>query len=133
MTRDGKEHDDDPKKRILARRARFMTAAITTAGLTASSVIGLAQEGCGGDVEQTAPSGASDTGPNDGGTSDTGPSACLRVAPDSGDRDTGPSACLSPPYDSGTAPDTGDASTSDVKDTAPMACLSAPFDTGASG
>ncbi len=140
---------DSTKKRILARRARFMTAALTSAGLTASTFIALAQEGCGGEIDEggtvadtgsdTEPSVCLSVAPSDTGGTDTRPSVCLSA--DAPPPDTGPSVCLSPePPDSAATDtaraDTSDSSTSDssastdARDTGPMPCLVPPLDGG---
>ncbi len=127
----------DAKKRILARRAKFMSAAIASVGLTATAVLGIAAEGCGGEVERTAPQGdGGDTAVDD----DMGPGVCLTQAFDTGSDDTGsPSACLTASFDSGprdTEPrDAADATAGDtydgsVADTGPEPCLFAPVDSG---
>ncbi|MBI2393845.1 MAG: hypothetical protein HYV09_30010 [Deltaproteobacteria bacterium] len=102
----------DVKSKILARRARFVAAAVASAGLL----------GCGSKMEACL-SLAPDTG---GDTiSDTKPEACLTVDAtiDTG-VDTGPGVCLSPEWDSG-APD----GATDAEPEASV-CLSMPLDTG---
>ena len=82
--------NDDPKKAILARRKRFVAAAIASVGIA----------GCGSSTDST-----------------TTPQACLKAAPDTGEvGDTGdadtyvePEACLSAPFDSGTPETSPDA------------------------
>lgn len=102
--------NDDAKKLILARRARFLAAALATvATATTASVAG---GGCGGDTEPTTSDGG--TGTADGAepqpclaplppdaSGDTGvPQPCLSIAPDAG-KDAEPQPCLQPPIDGG--------------------------------
>lgn len=110
----------DTKSKILARRAKFIAAAVTSAGLL----------GCGTRAEvclsMIADSGA-DGEASDDTISDTRPQPCLDPIVDTGVADTsvtdtGPWACLSPELDSGTDTDTG----TDDADTGPWACLSPP-------
>lgn len=102
----------DSKKTILARRAKFVAAAIAGAGFTSACA---SSQAC---LDVVAPDATTDTAIDtlDGGTPDGG-------------ADTGPTVCLStdaPPPDSST-PD-GDAS-----DTGPVPCLDVIPDTGADG
>lgn len=98
---------DDDKKTILARRARFVAAALTSAGLGA-----LAVQGCGGDTSSpgtdAAADGAVDAQPD-------GPSVCLSQPFDGGH--DAPQPCLSPP-----PPDAAD----DADDAEPQPCLAPP-------
>ncbi len=98
----------DPKKTILARRAKFVAAAIAGAGFTSAC----ASQAC---LDMPAPDATTDTAADtlDGGA----------------DADTGPTVCLSadaPPPDTAT-PD------SDASDTGPVPCLDVVPDTGTDG
>ncbi len=107
----------DPRSRILARRAKFVSAALTTV-LAA----------CGSSTTEEA----KDTGVGTEVGVDTGPVPCLDMPPpDTGtspadstaDADAGDSAAA----DSGGARDSaGDAD----EDTGPTPCLKMPLDTG---
>jgi hypothetical protein len=95
---------DDPKKVILARRAYFIAAALTSASIGVASSIGA----CGGEAE--AP-------PRDGGA-DAAPQPCLRAPPP----DASPQPCLGMQQ-----PDASpDAATPDAGDAEPQPCLRAP-------
>lgn len=112
----------DAKKEILARRARFVAAALAGAGLAA----GLSQ--CGGKTDR-------DTGAGDAG-SDVAPNPCLGMP----QPDAEPRPCLEPPEpDAGPEPCLGalppDAEPQpcldievDASDAEPQPCLSAPQD-----
>ncbi len=96
--------DDETRRIILARRARFLAAAL--AGVAATGTVAAAAEGCGGETEQS-----------DGGTPqpclsppsnpDAQPQPCLsKIAEDAGldaatdaklDADAEPQPCLAPP------------------------------------
>ncbi len=80
--------DDEAKKLILARRARFIVAAL--AGMSATA--------CGG--ETTLPPGGHDAGSANDASADTSPMPCLGApAPDASpdaDIDAGPQPCLVP-------------------------------------
>ena len=115
-----------PKETILKRRARFVAAALTSAGLA----------GCGDGptnpgshaADSGVVDGAKDSVATDSGLEDT-PTVCLSApfdsgSPDTGSPDTEPTVCLSAPFDSGTA-DTFDA-TVDAADTGPVPCLVPP-------
>ena len=95
--------NDDSKKLILARRARFVAAAL--ASVAATTGVAMSTEACAGGVEQT-----------DGGTSDAAPQPCLKKAPD----DAAPQPCLDvlPPGEDAGA------------DAQPQPCLFAPLDDG---
>jgi hypothetical protein len=89
--------NDELKKRILARRAKFVAAALAASGL------GVAAAACGGDVTQAGDAGAD-------AAVDSPPQPCLSPpqgdagfdAPSSdGDADAGPQPCLVPIEDSG--------------------------------
>ncbi len=96
-----------PRDRILARRAKFVAAALAGAGaIGCSSTASVCLE--------PAFDGGTDTSKPDGSTTDTG-------------TDTGPTACLSPELDTGPL-DSG--TTDSTLDTGPMPCLSPPEDTG---
>lgn len=118
MTHDPKDDDQDELDRaaILARRSRFVAAAV--AGLAGASLIAA----CGGSV--------TDEG-------DASPQPCLSPAVDAApqpcleppiDRDAEPQPCLSPlPPDGGD--DAGDAAASDggdAGDAGPQPCLAPP-------
>ncbi|MBK7394745.1 MAG: hypothetical protein IPJ34_00195 [Myxococcales bacterium] len=94
----------DSKKTILARRAKFVAAAIAGAGFTSAC----ASQAC---LDVPAPDATTDTATDtlDGGA-DTGPTVCLSAD--------------APPPDSGT-PDV------DASDTSPVPCLDIAPDTGA--
>jgi len=78
---------DDCKRRILARRAKFMMAAIAASGVACAKV----DEG-----PQPTTDAAADTRPNVCLSADAEP--CLGISADA-------EPCLEPPYDAGT--DTG--------------------------
>lgn len=93
--------NDDVKKLILARRARFVLAAVAAAGVTASA--------CGGsEATQSSDAGAD-------AAQDATPQPCLTAPqPDAGvrdgaaDADAQPQPCLAPPLpDSGADADEG--------------------------
>lgn len=98
--------NDDSKKRILARRAKFMVAAIAASGVACAQV--------DDDPKPTTDAGA-DTRPNPCLSADAEP--CLSVALDTG-ADTEPMPCLEPPIE-----DTG---VHDDADAEPMPCLKMP-------
>lgn len=122
-----------PKDTILARRARFVAAAVATFA------------GCADGPQDPGPATCltplSDTGVADASadTTDTGPTVCLTAPLDSGvdtgsvdtgsvdtGADTGPTVCLSAPLDTGLL-DTGSAdATTDAADTGPVPCLVPP-------
>lgn len=89
--------EDELKKRILSRRAKFVAAAIAASGIAA----------CGGEI--SGPADAAADAPKDttadgpqpclGVAFDAGPQPCLDVAPDASD--DGPQPCLAPPLDGG--------------------------------
>ncbi len=83
--------NDDAKRLILARRARFIAAAL--AGVTSTAMV-VGAEACGGQTD--APIGSSDAGASDG-SKDASPKPCLEV-------DAEPQPCLAPraPDDGGT-------------------------------
>lgn len=98
---------DDARRLILARRARFVAAALASVAATAGVAAGT--EACAGAVEQgdaggdAAPQPCLKRPPDDAG----GPRACLNVAlpedagGDAGDDDAGLRPCLAPPVDGG--------------------------------
>lgn len=99
--------DDEARRLILARRARFVAAALT--GITAAM--------CGGEEDGANPRPCLDVA-QDGGR----PQPCLDVAPDAE-----PQPCLAPlPPDA--SDDAGDAG--DGGDAAPQPCLKMPLDGG---
>jgi hypothetical protein len=93
--------DDELKRRILARRARLVAAALASGALAAGGVAVL--DACGG----TTTSDAGVDAPADGPQVCLAPMPCLDVAVDAGrdaggDADAEPQPCLSPlPPDSG--------------------------------
>ena len=111
---------DEAKKRILARRAKFIAAAIVASGVNAcSSVADSPGPAADTGVKDTS-SAVTDTGtpepclgatpPDssvtdstlDTGATDTAPMPCLDPAPDDADVDAGPAPCLKmPPPDAG--------------------------------
>jgi hypothetical protein len=103
--------DDDARRLILARRARFVAAAL--AGVAATASVAASTEACGGDVEQT------DT--------DGGPKPCLSGP--SGQADAAPQPCLDPPIEEDAEAPNEDAATTDA-DAEPQPCLFAPLDGG---
>ncbi len=86
----------EPKHLILARRAKFVAAAVASAGMVSA---------CGASEAQSPADATSET------SADTSPSPCLRtVPPDTGlvdggadVSDTNPTPCLDVAVDSGTA------------------------------
>lgn len=94
--------EDELKKRILSRRAKFVAAAIAASGIAAA---------CGGEV--TGPGDASTDGPKD--TAVDVPQPCLSAPFDAGD--AGPQPCLDVPLD-------------DAGDAGPQPCLVPPQDGG---
>ncbi len=91
---------DDARRLILARRARFVAAALASVAVTAGVAAGT--EACGGGVEQT--DAGSDAAPRpclDIVPDDAAPRPCLDIAPDASDDDAGPKPCLAPPLDDG--------------------------------
>lgn len=98
----------DVKSRILARRARFVAAAIATVGVAA----------CGGEVDEPT-GGDAAVDARDAANPDTRPEPCLGALPPDAEPDTGPTPCLEPPLDA--EPDTG-----------PSPCLDFDPDSGSS-
>jgi hypothetical protein len=101
---------DDAKKTILARRARFIAAAMASATIGIAAPLGA----CGGETDGPSTSDASSEGnpqpcltqkpPEDGGRDAISePQVCLTAPLDSGRNDDAtPQPCLSPqPPDSG--------------------------------
>ncbi|MBL8718901.1 MAG: hypothetical protein JNL79_23160 [Myxococcales bacterium] len=107
---------DEPRRRILERRARFVTAAIASAGLAACRPC-LSIEPLDGDARFDA----------GGADATTQPDAAAQV--DAGSPETGsppPVPCLSPvPADTGTQaiPDAGSQGSAADAGPAPMPCL----------
>jgi hypothetical protein len=104
--------DDESKRVILSRRARFVAAALASAGLAANPA-------CGGDVDD----GSNGAGGSGGESRDA-----------STDRRDEPQVCLSPPpggtggvSGAGGTAGSGGVGGSSLLD-APMPCLSAPID-----
>ena len=97
--------DDSARRLILARRARFVAAALASVAATTGVAVGT--EACVG--------GADNREEVDGGTSDAAPQPCLTTAPD----DASPQPCLDIelPKDAGADAD-------------PQPCLFAPLDDG---
>jgi hypothetical protein len=91
---------------ILARRARFVAAAL--ASVAATTGVALGTEACVG--------GAEDGEEVDGGTSDAAPQPCLTKAPDD---DASPQPCLDIELPKDAAADAD-----------PQPCLFAPLDDG---
>jgi hypothetical protein len=93
--------DDEARRAILARRARFIAAALATAGIGAALTQGCAKDRA----------------------NDPSPEPCLSVVPQ-------PQVCLEPmpPDDAGDPPGTGSAlvPTSDAGAPPPQVCLSVP-------
>src|SRR5687767_2872373 len=106
--------NDDARRILLARRARFIAAALASITATGTAVVAGA-EGCGGDTEQ---SDGGDPKPcltqkpcleppaQKDSSTDAPPQACLKIAPDAStdankDADAEPQPCLSPPIDGG--------------------------------
>ena len=105
--------DEESKKKILARRARFVAAAVASISMT----------GCGGDTEAEPQACLSDTGVD----VDTGPTPCLTPASDTGGGDTTSDAGIDAAAD-------GDADGDVDPDTGPTPCLAPPpEDTGDGG
>jgi hypothetical protein len=102
------------RDKILARRARFMAAAMTGMG-----VIGCASksEACLSAVYDAGPDALKDSTATDG--ADTEPQACLSAPFDSGSADAMDSSMDSTTTDTATPTDTG-------VDTGPMPCLAPP-------
>lgn len=106
---DNESRDAQDTAAILARRRRFVVAAMSSLALSAT-------EACSPPapcLEYVNPDTGVDARGADSSVADTG------VAPD-----VGPQPCLSPPFDAGVVTDTG------VDSTSPMPCLSPPFDSG---
>jgi hypothetical protein len=100
------------RDKILARRAKFIAAAIASIGVA----------GCSSrDAPTSTDAGATDASVDTINASDTGPVPCLEPQQDTGQEDTGPMPCLDP------LPDTG---ADDASDTEPMPCLQPPIDGG---
>lgn len=132
--------DDDAKRIILARRARFVRAALTSAGLSAAAV-----HGCGGETEG-GPRVCLEPSLDGSADADAEPQPCLgALPPDAGDAE--PQPCLEPPLpDAGDAAFDGNVLDADAEpqpclepplpdaapdaDAEPQPCLSAPFDGG---
>lgn len=110
--------NDDAKRLILARRARFVAAALasvaaSTAGLTA----GL--EGCGGETSERIDGGASSST-----TSSGNPQPCLSV------QDPNPQPCLSPPLEPVDASAGDDGAPPQPCLSPPQPCLKIALDSG---
>lgn len=80
--------DDDAKRLILSRRARFVAAALASAGLVVSTA------NCGGETDEDGKSDAAAGG--SGGTGGT-PQPCLEPAGGSGGTGGWPEPCLGMP------------------------------------
>ena len=102
--------DDSARRLILARRARFVAAAL--AGVTATAAVGAATEACGGGTEQTRSKEDAEAEPQPclgvDWQEEAGPQPCLsvdaQVPEDAGDEDdaeAGPQPCLIAPLDGG--------------------------------
>ena len=122
--------DDDAKKLILARRARFIAAALAAAGLATGA------EACGGNAERdvgaggSAQGGSAQTGSGgstqgSGGGAGSGvggvPQPCLSIAAGTGNLGTG--GTITFPTDAGAEGGEGGVQ---VIDAGPMPCLSPP-------
>lgn len=109
------------RDKILARRARFIAAAVS----------GMAIVGCSSTQAEACLSTVADTGADDA-RDDARKDATSDAVIDATDADTEPMPCLSAPLDTGSADTTTSTDTS-TTDTGPMPCLVPPEDTGASG
>jgi len=119
---------DDAKRRILARRARFVAIAVASAGLPAAT------QACGGNVESNTASVSEDAGAE----------ACLSIAQDAGldqaqpclgapldAADEEPQVCLEPPLDAtDEEPQMCLQPPIDAADEEPQVCLEPPEDAG---
>ncbi len=106
--------DEASKRAILRRRARFVAAALASAGLGAAV-------SCGGESTKNAPQSAVDAGAD----ADGSPQPCLGALPGdaASDADAGPQPCLEPLIDAA-----ADA------DAEPQPCLAPPpLDAGSEG
>ena len=134
--------DDESKRIILSRRARFIAAALASAGLAANPA-------CSGDVDESdkvaaggagGSGGAGAGGGGRGGTAqdggNDGPQVCLSPMAGAGgtaaaggtagapfDANAEPVPCLEPPFDAGPMP-----CLSPPLDAEPAPCLKAPID-----
>ena len=113
--------NDDSKKLILARRARFVAAALASGAGTVPLVVGAGA--CGGETEEQSPQPCLSM---DAATTrnDAEPQPCLSMdaAPD----DAEPQPCLAPRL-----PDAGaDGASDGGPDAEPQPCLFAPMDDG---
>lgn len=88
--------DDELRKRILARRAKFVAAALAASGLGVAAA-------CGGDVTRAGDAGtdAAADSPPQPCLSPPQPDASLDAAADAGDADATPQPCLVPIQDAG--------------------------------
>lgn len=107
---------DESKKRILARRAKFMMAALAVSGVACAKV--------DDDPKPTTTDAGSDTRPNACLSPQADAEPCLGISADA-------EPCLEPPYDAGD--DTGPMPCLDpVPDAEPEVCLAPPpADSGA--
>jgi len=107
--------NDDSKKLILARRARFVAAALASVAATTPLIVGA--EACGGETEEQSPQPclSVDAEP----PKDVTPQPCLSVDAEP-PKDATPQPCLDiePPKDAAGA------------DADPQPCLFAPMDDG---
>jgi hypothetical protein len=102
------------REKILARRAKFIAAAIASAGAIGCS------DGTAQVCLEPAIEGGTDTKTD--ANADTRPMPCLDPIVDTGVSDTAPMPCLEPPRDTGA---------DDVSpDAEPAPCLKMPFDGG---
>jgi hypothetical protein len=103
---------DESKKLILARRARFMAAALAGVAATTTS-LGAALEACGGETTQSP------------GDKDASPQPCLGATAD-------PRPCLTAaPQDAGKLDAAKDAESKDAaSDAEPQPCLAPAIDGG---
>ena len=107
--------DDDAKKLILARRARFIAAALAAAGLATGA------EACGGNAERDVGAGGSTQGGSAGSGVGGVPQPCLSIAAGTGNLGTG--GTITFPSDAGAEGGEGGVQ---VIDAGPMPCLSPP-------
>jgi hypothetical protein len=102
--------DDDAKRSILKRRARFVAAALASAGLAATT------GGCGGKTEREGQ-------PEDAGADVSLPQPCLTP-------EASPQPCLTSVQDAEPQPCLGMPEPDAADDASPEPCLDVPFDAG---
>lgn len=95
-----------PRDRILARRAKFLAAALAASGTVACAQVEEEPKTKDGGADTAAPDAPEPclSAPIDSGGVDTAPVPCLDVAPDAGTDtfDAEPAPCLKVAPDSGT-------------------------------